>query len=339
MQHATESVPDRAHGYCTDDVARAFMVALAYDRLEPAQNVAIRLAAHYLAFLHDAQLGDGRFRNFMSYSRTWLEKVGSPDSNGRAIWALGYGLRHAPTRAWRRACRDRLSRALGAIDYLTHPRSQAYAMLGLAHALAAEDAPPYRRALNQLATQLHELYLPDPQWTWFEDEMTYDNARLPEAMLRAGIALKNAAFIDAGLASLDFLERVTIEEGIFVPIGSDGWYVRGGPRARFAQQPLEATAMIDAELAAFEADRRPERLAAANVAYAWYEGRNSQNIPMGVGGGCYDGLESTGPNRNMGAESTLARLSGAYMLAEHRRGRNASHGEVLRDDDPGVRDT
>jgi len=190
-----------------------------------------------------------------------------------------------------------------------------------------------------LANQLHDWFLPDPQGTWFEDEMPYDNARFPEAMLRAGMALDNAAFVEAGLASLDFLERTTFEGGIFVPIGSDGWYRRGGSRARFAQQPLEAAAMIDAELAAFSADQRPERLDAANVAYAWYEGRNSLKIPLGIGGGCYDGLESTGANRNMGAESTLARLSGAYMLAEHRRGRNASHGEVLRDDDPGVRDT
>jgi hypothetical protein len=339
IQHATESIPDRATGYCTDDVARAFMVALAYDRLVPLQNVAIRLAATYLAFLHDAQLPDGRFHNFMNYARAWLDKVGTKDSYGRAMWALGYGMRHAPTQAWRRVCRDHFNRALKSVDWLEFPRSQAYAMLGLAHACIADDNGTYRRALGALAASLYELYLPDPQWTWFEDEMTYDNARLPEAMLRAGMILRNAAYIEAGIASLDFLETVTVEDGIFVPIGNDGWYRRGGPRARYAQQPLEATAMIDAELAAFEADQRPERLRNADLALAWYEGKNTLYIPMGAGGGCYDGLESTGPNRNMGAESTLARLAGAYTMAEYRRGRIASRGEVLRDDDPGVRGT
>jgi len=340
IQHATESVPNRSTGYCTDDVARAFMVALMYDRLVPEQNEAIHLAATYLAFLHDAQLRDGRFHNFMSYSRTWLDDVGTHDSVGRAMWALGYGMRYAPTQAWRRVCRDHFNRALGAVDWLLeHHHAQAYAVLGLTHACVAEDNGTYRRALGALAARLHEIYLPDPQWTWFEDEMTYDNGRLPEAMVRAGITLHKSAYVEAGIAALDFLESVTIEDGIFVPIGNEGWYRRGGTRARYAQQPLEAFAMIDAELAAFDADGRPERLAAADLALAWYEGKNSLYVPMGVGGGCYDGLESTGPNRNMGAESTLARLAGAYTMAECRRGRNASHGEVLRDDDPGVRST
>ncbi len=339
IQHATESSPDRSTGYCTDDVARAFMVALMYDRVAPLQNVAVRLAATYLAFLHDAQLPDGRFHNFMNYARAWLDKVGTKDSCGRAMWALGYGMRYAPTQAWRRICRDHFNRSLKAIDWLEHPRSQAYAMLGIAHACVADDNGTYRRALGALASSLNELYLPDPKWTWFEDEMTYDNARLPEAMLRAGMTLRNAGYIEAGIASLNFLETVTVEDGVFVPIGNHGWYRRGGPRARYAQQPLEAAAMIDAELAAFEADQRPVRLRTADLALAWYEGKNTLYIPMGVGGGCFDGLETDGPNRNMGAESTLARLAGAYTMAECRRGRNASRGEVLRDDDPGVRGT
>jgi len=153
------------------------------------------------------------------------------------------------------------------------------------------------------------------------------------------VTLRNAAYVEAGTAALDFLETVTIEDDIFVPIGNEGWYRRGGERARYAQQPLEAHAMIDAELAAFDAGQGGGHLAKADVAMAWFEGKNSLYIPMGSGGGCYDGLESTGPNRNMGAESTLARLAAAYTIAECRRGRNASHGEVLRDDDPGVRST
>jgi hypothetical protein len=142
--------------------------------------------------------------------------------------------------------------------------------------------------------------------------MTYDNARLPEALLRAGRALDDPHLVEIGRSTLQFLERTVFEDGIFVPIGNDGWYRRGGPRARFAQQPLEASAMVDAELAAFDACADPAHDAAANVAMAWYNGKNLLGAVMAHGGGCYDGLEADGPNRNMGAESTLAYLAAAY---------------------------
>jgi len=327
IQHATESVPNRSTGYCTDDVARAFMVALDYDRLMPKQDVAIRLAARYLSFLHDAQLPDGRFHNFMSYDRTWLDEVGTHDSNGRAIWGLGYGVRFAPTPAWRRVCRKMLDRSLKSLEWLEYPRSEAYTMLGLFHALNAQAIPSDRLALRYLADRsLARFNGHEAQWAWFESAMTYDNARLPEALLRAGMALGDAAAIDAGLQALAFLESVVFVDDVFVPIGSEGWYERGQDRALYSQQPLEAAAMIDAELAAFDASGDPAYLDAALLSFAWYEGRNTEKIPMSHGGGCYDGLERDGPNRNMGAESTLARLAGAVAVAQIPQARQKSRG-------------
>jgi hypothetical protein len=320
IQHAVESVPNRSTGYCTDDVARAFIVALQRLRLFPSDAAATRLASRYLAFLHDAQLSDGRFHNFMAYDRTWLDECGTADSCGRAMWAIGYGVRYASQEPWRRVCRALLDRAIGAIDALVSPRAEAYAMLGLAHAFAATASAADRVALHELAQRAMERYARtrDETWEWFEDELTYDNARLPEALLRAGIALEDARMRHAGIATLAFLDRIVFENGMFVPIGNEGWYVRGGTRARYAQQPLEAAAAIDAELAAFDADANPDRLAAAETALAWFHGKNSRNAVMAQGGGCYDGLHESGPNLNMGAESTLAHLSAAYALAEHR---------------------
>lgn len=320
IQHAIESVPNRSTGYCTDDVARAFIVALARARLMSNDVAALRIANTSLSFLHDAQLEDGRFHNFMSYGRAWLDEVGTQDSCGRAMWALGYGVRYAPTAQWRRVCRQLLDRALQSIDSLEFPRARAYAILGLHHASLADTAPGYRASLAALASSVHALIDENASesWMWFEDAMTYDNARLPEALLRASVVLGDEPLRAAGLATLEFLAGVVYERGVFVPIGNAAWYQRGGTRSRYGQQPLEAAAMVDAELAAFALDGELSHLIRAETAHAWYDGKNSLGVRMASGGGCYDGLESTGPNRNMGAESTLAFLASSYTLAEHR---------------------
>jgi hypothetical protein len=320
IQHATESIPNRSTGYCTDDVARALIVVLARMQLVPHDERALDLASTYLAFLHDAQLPDGRFHNFMSYERTWLDEVGTHDSCGRAMWALGFGMRRAPRASWQRLCARMMERSLQCIDWLEHPRAQAYAALGLAHAAQADPSPGFRLALAQLTDALMADYASarDADWEWFEPAMTYDNARLCEALLRAGMVLDDRAKREAGLTTLAFLESVVFEDGVFVPIGNDGWYERGGERSRFAQQPLEAASMVDAELAAFAATNAPAHLAAAERASAWFDGKNLLGAPMAHGGGCFDGLEAIGPNRNMGAESTLAHLMAAYTLAARR---------------------
>jgi hypothetical protein len=320
IQHATETVPERPTGYCTDDVSRAFMVVLARLRSAPRDEVAMRLASTYLSFLQDAQLEDGRFHNFMSYERAWLDDVGTQDSCGRAMWALGYGIRHAPTEPWRRVCRNLFDRGLAAIDSFEYLHPRAYTMLGLAHSYMALRETPYAAAFRYLGDALVAAYdrERDADWPWFSQAMTYDNARLPEALIRAGHVLGEERYGDVGLVTLAFYESVTLENGIFVPIGNEGWYVRGGRRAVYAQQPLEAVAMIDAELAAFDATGDAGHLSNAEIALAWYYGKNSRGEIMAHGGGCYDGLGEDGVNRNMGAESTLALLAAAYAMGERR---------------------
>ena len=321
IQHATETVPNRSTGYCTDDVARAFIVALMRLEIDPRDEAAHRLAGTCLAYLHDSQIEDGRFHNFMSYDRTWLDEVGTHDSVGRALWALGYGIRHAPEEGWRRLCRTLFERGMSSLEWLHYPRSQAYAILGLAHSHATLRESSYAAAMRYLAGELAVRFesRDDAEWPWFENAMTYDNARLPEALIRAGSELADARFGDAGLVTLAFYESVTIENGIFVPIGNQGWYERGGPRARFAQQPLEAVSLVDAELAALDATGDTAHLAIAELGLAWYYGKNSVGVTLALpNGGCADGLEEEGANRNAGAESTLALLAAAYSMAQRR---------------------
>ncbi len=295
------------------------MVVLARMRIVPRDARAERLATAYLAFLADAQLPDGRFHNFMSYERHWLDDVGTRDSNGRALWALGYAMRYAPDRR-RRVAKALFEKALRALEWLEYPLSEAYAMLGLAHAHSAAPSPAYAAGLRLLgARSLERLAASsDASWTWFDDAMTYDVARQPEGLIRAGMVLQHRPFLDAGALALDFYEKIVLENEIFVPIGNAGWYVRGGQRARYDQQPLEAAAMVDAELAALDATGNLAYLRAAQAAIAWFEGRNSEGIVMAHDGGCYDGLGSGAANRNMGAESTLAMLSAAYAFALRR---------------------
>ena len=320
IQHALENVPNRKFGYCTDDVARAFMVVLAYLRLAPNDKLAARSASTYLAFLQHAQLDDGRFHNFMDYDRRWLDEVGTQDSCGRAIWGLGYGVANAPGKVTRRVCATLLDRTLPSLESLEYLRSRAYAALGFAYAYAASREQKYAAALRQLADSILAAYeaTAEPAWPWFEETMTYDNARLPEALIRAGEALQEPRYGQTGLAALSFYESVTMENGIHVPIGNDGWYVRGGHRARYVQQPLEACAMVDAELAAFDATGAARHVSIAEAALEWYYGKNSRGVVMAAGGGCLDGLGEDSVNPNMGAESTLALLSAAYSMAARR---------------------
>ncbi|GAC1309973.1 MAG: glycosyl transferase [Vulcanimicrobiaceae bacterium] len=319
-QHAIHDIPNRQEGYCTDDVARAFMVAIGACSHERHRDDALALVRVYLAFMCDAQMEDGRYHNFMSYARTWLDDVGTPDSNGRAIWAMGYGMRFAPRDAWRSICAARVDRALPHVAGLAFVRSRAYAALGLAHAYEASgrNHPAIATTLREIGHDLVERHrrVADAGWRWFENELTYDNARLPEALLRIGTVLMDRSFVDLGLSTLDFYESVTIEDGAFVPIGNAGWYVRGGRRARYAQQPLEAAALVDAALAAeaVTGEKRYRRLAECGL--EWFYGRNSRSAVMATGGACCDGLEEVGVNRNMGAESTLAYLSSALALAQ-----------------------
>lgn len=319
-QHATYDVPNRREGYCTDDVARAFIVAIAASEHEPEREVALRLAHTYLAFLLHAQRPDGLSHNFMSYERTWLDEVGTPDSNGRALWALGAGARFAPRESWRLVCADRVERALPMVSDFGFIRSRTYAALGIVHAFEACERrhrameAALRDIADDLVRRFHATTVAN--WEWFENELTYDNARLPEALLRIGMVLEDAKVVEIGIRALDFYERSCLEDGVFVPIGNAGWYRRGGARARYAQQPLEAASLVDVGLAAELAtgERRYRQLAESGL--EWFYGRNSRSVVMAVGGGCYDGLEELGVNRNMGAESTLAYLASAFALAQ-----------------------
>ncbi len=324
IQHSVFSVPDRHHGYCVDDNARGLilMVRLASNGMTTKQVDA--LTTVYAAFVQHAWNPDAkRFRNFMSYERAWLENVGSDDSFGRTFWALGETAAKATRddlKIWANAL---AMRALPELDSFTAPRTLAFLTLGLTGLLEAHPSHgEIRGLLVKLAERLSSQLRCErtPAWCWFESGLSYDNARLPEALLRAGKMLGDQDMVRAGLDALEWLCEVqTAPTGCFRPVGSES-FDRGAYRLPdpFDQQPLEATASVEAFEAAFAATRDPVWLDRARHAYDWFLGENDLGALMvqANDGGCYDGLTPNGPNLNRGAESLLSfQLAAARMAS------------------------
>ncbi|MDQ2878339.1 MAG: glycosyltransferase family 4 protein [Pseudomonadota bacterium] len=311
LQHSILSVPDRRHGYCIDDNCRALMLMAVMPEVD--DGIRDKWMTIYGAFVQHAWNPDTRrFRNFMSFDRTWCEETGSEDSNGRTLWALGVTARRA-TAAKHRDWAVRLFDETASIAFdFRSPRAQAFAMLGAAAMLGAHPGhPTARNILERFAGDLMALIEETrrPEWEWFEIVLAYDNARLAEALIRAGMMLGRDDMLACGLSTLAWIvEQQTAPDGGFRAVGTESFGRAYEPPLPFDQQPLEAQATIDACAAAFAATNDPRWLDDAHRAYRWYLGQNDLDLPLASAqdGGCFDGLMPGGLNRNQGAESILA---------------------------------
>jgi glycosyltransferase involved in cell wall biosynthesis len=322
FQHAVHSVPDRSHGYCVDDNARALILACALN--DPGEEcLSDILTARFAAFVQHAWNPDtARFRNFMGFNRAWLEDTGSEDSHGRTLWALGECARKDASPSRRRWATALFAEALLHAEAFRSPRTWAFILLGLnAYCAVAPDdlhAQELRRVLaDRLMSALASVETPD--WIWFEEGLAYDNARLPQALMVTGMATQTPRYVDAGLKSLRWLmTQQTTSMGHFRPVGTDSFgELRQRPHA-FDQQPLEATATIAACLTAWRADGNPEWKAIATNVFAWFFGSNDLSVALvdPETGSCRDGLHPDRANENRGGESVVCYLLG---LAEIRQ--------------------
>jgi glycosyltransferase involved in cell wall biosynthesis len=314
LQHSKFSIPDRMHGYCTDDNARALVLTVSAQDLLPADDELASMSACYLGFLaHALNPGTERFRNFMSYDRRWEETEGSEDSQGRALWALGVTVGRAPDKGQLAAATSLFNRALPAAETFAHPRAMALTLVGInAYLGRFAGATGAKRMAKLLARRILRDFKRNAadDWYWFDDILTYDNGKLAQALLTTGTLLENARMVEVGTKALEWLTEVQSATGVFRPVGNDGWYRRGGHRARFDQQPLEAQSMIEAYVAAYAATGETRWAELADRVFQWFLGRNDLSAPLWdpKTGACYDGLGPEGPNLNQGAESTLAWL-------------------------------
>jgi hypothetical protein len=315
FQHAIYDVPDRLHGYCVDDNARALLLCCKLGAQGEAA-FAKTMAPRFAAFIQHAWNPDlGRFRNFMGYDRRWLEPAGSEDSHGRTLWALGTcaACTDEPLMAqWAAAL---FKAALGTAETFTSPRAWAFALLGL-HGYCPGHPQDREAARLQLALaeRLNRLLFrcESPDWVWFEQRLSYDNARLCEALIVTGQALGVQRLVAAGLRALLWLAgQQTSPAGHFRPVGTEGFLAgTRQPPVAFDQQPVEAAAMIAACLAAIRSDPVPLWQAEARRAFDWFLGGNDLGVPLVdlATGSCRDGLHPDRPNENRGAESVLSYL-------------------------------
>ncbi|MFS0773533.1 glycosyltransferase [Sphingomonas sp. 1P08PE] len=311
LQHSIYSVPDRRHGYCIDDNARALMLVSAMADLDDERRD--KWTTIYASFLQYAWNPEKRrYRNFMNFDRTWCEDEGSEDSNGRTLWALGITARDAKAskhRDWAGAMFDTTASIGMELQSL---RAQAFAMLGAAAMLEAKPGHELSRTILQRFPDMHLDLLAEarrPEWQWFEIVLAYDNARLPEGLIRAGQALGRDDLVRCGLQTLDWIcGKQTSPEGRFRAVGTESFGRPYSEPLQFDQQPLEAQATVDACLAAHRATGDARWLDEAHRAYGWFLGANDLDLPLAspADGGCFDGLMPTGLNRNQGAESILA---------------------------------
>ena len=323
LQHAVYTLPNYEHGYCTDDNARALILMMLLEELQECFAQRTRLTSIYAGFLQNAFNGElGRFRNFMSYRRDWLEETGSEDSHGRALWALGTCVGRSPRDGVRAWAAEVFEKALPAVNGFTSPRAWAFAIIGLHEYLRTLGGDLMANQFREeLAQRLYALYKTNasPDWLWFEQSVTYENARLPQALILTGRWANQSDLLDAGLKALRWLaEHQIAPDGHYRPIGSNGFWKRGEEPAWFDQQPVEAHAMICACLEAHEATGDTYWLTHASKAFEWFHGGNDLGLALydAQSGGCRDGLHIDRVNQNQGAESTLAFL---LSLAEMRR--------------------
>ncbi|MFQ5502897.1 MAG: glycosyltransferase [Phycisphaerae bacterium] len=326
LQHSVYATPDRHHGYSADDNARALVVCCMVWSLFQDESV-LPLMRTYLAYLHYGQVSDtGRFRNFMSYDRRWLEDDGSDDCQGRILWALGHLIAHAPEPASMQLA-ENLFRRLHPTFQADRPlRTRAFAILGLHYYLRVhgEDTDAHG-LLVDLAGQVDAdiAGAESPDWPWSEEIVTYDNARIPQALIITGYVLKKPEMVDRGLRVLRWLLDIqTSPNGHISFIGNDGWHRRGVEKPTYDQQSVEAAALIGACKAAYRASGDASWLVEMRRCFEWFLGRNDLGLTMidFKTGGCFDGLTPTGVNRNQGAESLLAWLLSLLIMHEMQTG-------------------
>jgi len=314
IQHTKFTTPNRREGYTTDDNARALIACTKYHRIHSDPEIA-RLAGIYLGFLYHMQKTDGRFHNFLSYDRRFLDNLGSEDCLGRALWACGYAVNSSLDKEKKLVSKEVFDKGFPHVPHFRSPRAKAFAILGLSY---YQQAYPEDQNLTlniiRLADQLLNNYNHESSgdWHWFEPYLTYANARLTQALFEAYRNTKKEEYCQIAEESLGFLVENQMVNDKFVPIGNNGWFPKGGRKALYDQQSIEASCMTEAALTALQTTGDEEYRRTAYIIFEWYLGRNSQKAMVynPETGGCYDGVTPSGLNLNQGAEATVA-----YLLA------------------------
>lgn len=314
-QHASFGLPNRHHGYCLDDNARALLLMARLAAARPLSPAEARATGAYAAFVHHAWNGDGTYRNFMGFDRAWIDSAGDEDAAARAFWGVTEVYARPPVAGLRPWARTLLDQMIACPEAFGSLRAWSMLLIALEAALDVAAWPEAEMLYHRFAERLRVRFGDSarPGWMWWEDSLAYENARICEAAIRTGARLGDSDLRNAGLDSLRWLNGWQFDESGFHPVGSDSFGRYHTAAARFDQQPIEAAATIDACLAAAAVDDDPRWMATANAALLWFDGENDLGVPLvdADEGLCRDGLHPDRVNANAGAESTLC-----YLLAQ-----------------------
>ncbi|MEI6133923.1 MAG: hypothetical protein WCP72_03030, partial [Desulfomonile sp.] len=320
LQHASFGIPDRDHGYSADDVGRGLAALMTFYNQQKEEQV-LPIIRTYISFLNHSQTETGHFHNFMSYDRRFLDEQGSDETLGRVVWGLGTVVRWGPKEQIRALAQNMMAKAAPRMLEFDAPRAKSDAIIGMYHLLQKfVGASQFKRLLIQLADDLVGLYKENhsQDWMWFEEVITYGNAKIPEALLRAYQVTQNKEYLDVALESLDFLTKEQWNGVYFELVGNEGWYPKGGERALFGQQPVDAAYLVEAYVAASEVTNMIKFLELARLAFDWFLGRNRLNTALYdfADGSVADGIDSSGISANQGAESVVCYLLAVLGLSE-----------------------
>jgi len=316
FQHAKYNVPNLKEGYCLDDNARALLMALMAYR-QRKDKLALEVMPVYLSYIYYMQNEDGTFRNFLGFNRDYLDKIGSEDSFGRTIWALGYLVRFSPNEAYFQMGKEMLSKACPHYRRLKSIRGISNTIIGICHYLHRFPGDEnYYNLLIDLTYKIINKYKTEnsDDWQWFEPMLVYDNGIIPLSLFHAYEIIRDQKILEVAKESMEFLESLTFKEDCLSLIGNNKWYKKGGKRSQYAQQPIDAMAMVLMFYQAFVVTKDKKYIEKTYTSFKWFLGDNDLRIPLYdfETKGCNDGLESYGVNRNQGAESTLSYLI-AYL--------------------------
>nr|MBC8489343.1 glycosyltransferase [Bacteroidota bacterium] len=312
VQHAKYGIPNLKEGYCLDDNARALLMT-AMAQYKNKTDDTVNLMPIYLSYIHYMQNDDGSFRNFLSFSRNYLDEIGSEDSFGRTIWALGFLIYCFPKDSYHQLGLDIFKKSIPFFKQLKHLRGIANTIIGMSFFLKRfPEDKIIKDLMYEMTYKLINSYNKEKSddWKWFENILTYDNAIIPLALFHAAEVFNDNEILKVAIESSEFLESITMKNGNLKPIGSKGWFRKGGVCADFAQQSVDVMGMVLLFFKAYEVTKEKKYLDKMFISYMWYLGKNDLNIPVYdyKTGGCNDGLEEYGLNRNQGAESTLSYL-------------------------------
>ena len=320
FQFAHLHIPDPRHGYTLDDNARA-LLALTSHYKKFKQRKVLPLMGTYLKFIAGAATGDGAFHNYFTADRKIDFYSNSHDSledaNARCLYAL-MAVSASPFLPKDLRLKAQKLYQPSFFREFTSPRSAAFYVKGL---FSLRKQARAREAIQKHCDFLVDRYKQSrtPKWQWFERQLTYSNALLPEALLLGFLATGKKQYFSIGKKTLDFLISQTFIDGMYMAIGQDGWYEQGGRRAEFDQQPEDPAAMVQAlkTMRAVTGQKKYGDL--MHTAFYWFLGDNvlGQFVYDTVTGGCYDGIGRQKTNLNQGAESSLSYLLARLAVAEN----------------------